>query len=526
MSEQSKRDSYPFWVAMGAACIGTVLGGAVVWIGVGARGGGDQAEVLAAPSTALEKGDEPSPNSGGSNSGQTPAGTPDVESAAPDPTLDSNTDPGESPLVRAIAATRDSVVSVEIGGRVSGAGVVYDATGLVLTNYHVIESVLQAQANFGQQRVSPAAARFPDGRVRAARVIAADPDEDIAILKLEREQMGNEDERFTAAPIGSSAALRLGEQVFAIGSPVGFEATVATGIVSALDRTEILAKRQLALIQIDASINFGNSGGPLFSLRGELVGINTARSSRGEGIGFAIPIDRIRLFLRALEDGTRGRAGIVGVSLSAEAEVEAEISGLGYHSGVRVETVEVGKSAALSGLREGDVIVAIRGRRHDELRADLRGRTELGRIFGETIRALLPGETIAVTVVRTPEQGRPAIAVELDLAVEAASISEQASIDMEELLGLYLDPNSTVPQVEGIVPGSPVSRLRGASVLEGAKIISIFQSPVGDIETLASRLALLRRAAAGGGRRSIAVTFETRDGQRIETSTYPLVRAR
>lgn len=514
----AEHDAYPFWIAMGAACVGTLLGGAAVWIGVHDRLDHADARTarIAPPAEPREVAD-------------TIAADPEAvlrdgegDTAIPDP--------GESPLVRAVADTRDSVVSLDIGGRVRGSGVVYDAGGLVLTNYHVIEPMLQAQGFGGVTRVTSATARFADGRGRPAKVVAADPDEDIAILRLAPDHRGGVAERFAAAPVGESALLRLGEQVFAIGSPVGFEATVATGIVSALDRTEILAKRQLPLIQLDAAINFGNSGGPLFNLRGELVGITTARSSRGEGIGFAIPIDRIRLFLQALEDGTGGRSGMIGVELDPRADISV-VEAHGYRSGIRIGRVDPDRPAAASGLRDDDILVSIRGRRHDELDSSIAGRFEFGQLFGETIRAALPGETIDVEVVRPRglgaegSQGPKTDLLALQLEVEAASAEEQGRIDAEELLGLYLDPDADVPTVAGIVPGSPVSRIRGVSILERATIVDIVHEPIADVEQLGDRLMQLR-GVVGGGRRTIALTFETTDGQRIEASAYPLARAR
>lgn len=517
MSEASERDAHPFWLAMGAAFVGTLLGGAAVWFGVSDR-------LDARPAIS---GDAAVSSDGAEVGEPSAAGDAGVEAsdsgATPTAEAHRHDDPRDSPLVRAIAEVRDSVVTLELGGSASGAGVVYDQDGaLLLTNHHVIEPVLRARALFGAGPATQITARFADGRARRARIIAADPDEDVAILRLDREL---DDERFDAAPVGRSSELRLGEQVFAIGSPVGFEATVATGIVSALERTEVLANRQLPLIQLDAAINFGNSGGPLFNLEGELVGITTARSSRGEGIGFAIPIDRIRLFLRSLEQGKSGRAGMVGVELDAGAAVAERITPLGYRSGIQVAAVSPGRPGEAAGLRPGDVIVSIRGRRYDDLDASRGGRLEFGRLFGKTIRGLLPGESVKIEVVRPGEQGgeggEPHV-VELELEVEAASVPEQARIDAEELLGLRLDPDSSKPKILGLVPGTPIAGVRGVEVLEGATITELFHRPVDDLEGLGQRLAKLR-AGGRGGRRSIAIAFESAEGEAIEVSFYPLV---
>jgi S1-C subfamily serine protease len=484
---------------MGAAFVGTLLGGGAVWFGVNERLQAISEHSGAAVATPARGLDPPRA---------------DPPPAPETPVISAGTvDPGDSPLVRAVERTRDAVVTVAVGGSVRGAGVVYDGSGLLLTNYHVIEPYLRAQQVFGASEVGLAlSVRFVDGRERVAKVLAADPDEDVAILSL----IGERGEQFAAVALGRSAELRLGEQVFSIGSPIGFEGTVATGIVSALQRTDVLTNRQLALIQLDAAINFGNSGGPLFNLAGELVGITTARSSRGEGIGFAIPIDRVRLFLRALYEGNQGRAGMIGVGLDAGVAIADQIEPLGYHSGVAISQIEPEAPAARAGLREGDVIVAIRGRRHDELDASRRGRQAFAQLVGETIRGLIPGETLKLAVVRDEA------VIDVELTVTAASPSHQAGIDAERMLGLRLASGDDQRIIE-LVPGSPISRVRDAEeLLIGAQIVGVFGQSVDDRAELGERLGSLRGWAASGGRRSIAIELELADGRRLAASNFPL----
>ncbi|NUT41433.1 MAG: trypsin-like serine protease, partial [Thermoactinospora sp.] len=170
-----------------------------------------------------------------------------------------------------------SVVSVTVG-RGGGSGFVIDAAGHVLTNAHVVS---------GESRVTVI---LEDGSRRTASVLGVDEGEDLAVLEL-ADAAG-----LTPAVLGRSSDLRVGEQVLAIGSPLGLSGTVTGGIVSALDREVRLGGSRKTAVQTDASINPGNSGGPLVNARGEVVGVNTAiASSRGGGnigIGFAIPIDR------------------------------------------------------------------------------------------------------------------------------------------------------------------------------------------------------------------------------------------
>ncbi|MFF0324375.1 S1C family serine protease [Nonomuraea angiospora] len=170
-----------------------------------------------------------------------------------------------------------SVVSVETGSG-GGSGFVVDASGHILTNAHVIR---------GGDRATVV---LNDGRRISARVIGEDDDEDLAVLEVDYPR------ELTPATLGRSGDLAVGDQVLAIGSPLGLSGTVTAGIVSALDREVRLGSARRTAVQTDASINPGNSGGPLVNVRGEVVGVNTAiASGRGGGnigIGFAIPIDR------------------------------------------------------------------------------------------------------------------------------------------------------------------------------------------------------------------------------------------
>jgi len=172
-----------------------------------------------------------------------------------------------------------SVVSVEVG-RGTGSGFIVDAAGHIVTNAHVVAGAS------GDVRVV-----LDDGRRLSAEVVGSDESYDLAVLAV-RNASG-----LTPATLGRSADVRVGDQVLAVGSPLGLSGTVTAGIVSALDREVRLGGRRQTALQTDASINPGNSGGPLVNARGEVIGVNTAiaalrRTSGSIGIGFAIPIDR------------------------------------------------------------------------------------------------------------------------------------------------------------------------------------------------------------------------------------------
>ncbi len=205
-------------------------------------------------------------------SGQAPAALP-RSSAGPVATTAS--------LSGTAARVLPSVVSVEVG-RGTGSGFIVDAAGHVVTNAHVVSG-----ASYG----GDVTVVLDDGRRLAAEVVGTDEAYDLAVLAV-RDPSG-----LTPATLGRSADVRVGDQVLAVGSPLGLTGTVTAGIVSALDREVRLGGGRQTALQTDASINPGNSGGPLVNARGEVIGVNTAiatlrRTTGSIGIGFAIPIDR------------------------------------------------------------------------------------------------------------------------------------------------------------------------------------------------------------------------------------------
>lgn len=490
---------------MGAAIVGTALGGLAVYLALrfpdhslaGALGNAP----VPAPAVA-----EPGPVEGDGRvePGPRPAPAPEAAAAA--------VEAGPMSLADAAEQSMPSVVSVRVSGNVAGAGVIYDERGLILTNYHVVGSALHSTSRARIETHTEAiTVQFANGRELPARVVAADADEDIAVLRL---SPADSAETFPTATIGESSALRVGEEVFAVGSPVGLQHTVSSGIVSALDRTDILPKRQLALIQLDASINVGNSGGPLFNRRGELVGITVARSHRAQGIGFAIPIDHVSAVLRALQKGESQRSGVIGIELTTT-DVSKALAGLDYTTGLYVDRVYEGPAKA-AGLRHGDVVVEIRGKRYDELGDDPAGRAEFLRHFGQVVRSVMPGEGLALTVVRDGK----AVAVEVE--VEAADDSRQARIDCEELLGLRLKESTEIPTVDVVVGGSAVSGLRGHEVVVGAEITHVLGQSVASVTELGKVLADIQSWARSGHGRTIALSFRAKNGQPFRVPSFPL----
>src|SRR5262245_46562583 len=212
-----------------------------------------------------------------------------------------------------------------------------------MTNVHVVE------------RPSSIHVTLSDEREFDAKLVGADADADIAILRV---QAGGP---LPSIPLGSSADLMIGESVIAIGNPFGLSHTVTTGVVSAVGRSLRDEERTYSdFIQTDASINPGNSGGPLLNIRGELVGINTAIYGKAQGIGFAIPVDRARQVMRELV--SHGEVRRVWTGLVVQSLTPDLVQHFGSRRGVVVVEVEPESPAAAAGFERGDLITHVDGR--------------------------------------------------------------------------------------------------------------------------------------------------------------------
>ncbi len=224
-----------------------------------------------------------------------------------------------------------------------GSGVIIDGKkGLILTNAHVI------------QKTGTIKVVLEDEREFAAKIVGADPDSDLAVLKIDFEQ------DLPAIKMGSSDDLMIGETVIAIGNPFGFSHTVTTGVISALNRS-IRAEDRVYhdFIQIDASINPGNSGGPLLNINGDLIGINTAIYAKAQGIGFAIPIGKARKIISDLIQYGEVIQAWIGITVQNIDEKLARYLKIPNIKGVMVTSVEPKSPAQKAGLQESDIILSI-----------------------------------------------------------------------------------------------------------------------------------------------------------------------
>ncbi|MEM9085754.1 MAG: Do family serine endopeptidase [Pseudomonadota bacterium] len=313
-----------------------------------------------------------------------------------------------------------------------GSGFIISADGFVVTNNHVVSPNQRAT-------VEEITVTMPDGTEYEAELVGADASSDLAVLKIQS------DEALPFVKFGDSSQARPGDWVVAIGNPFGLKGTVTSGIISAVYRNTGQGGAYDRFIQTDASINRGNSGGPLFDMRGNVIGINNAifsPSGGSVGIGFAIPAEIAAPIVDQLKEGQEIERGFLGVSLAPITEDIAGSLGLPENRGEIVQTVQEDSAAEAAGLEPGDIITAINGQ-------DV--TTEQTVIF--LIANLQPGETIPVEVLRNGQT--------LELTATLGKRDEQALREQNETF----DPDSDEPVDPGQMDDLIADKL-GLQVIE------------------------------------------------------------
>ena len=227
-----------------------------------------------------------------------------------------------------------------------GSGVIIDPEGYVVTNEHVV------------RRASRIHIKLNDGRELEGKLLSSDPDSDLALIKIESGKP------LPTVPLGRSDDLMIGETAIALGNPFGLESTVTVGVVSAKERSVMLGGQEAyaGLIQSDAAINPGNSGGALVNIHGELIGINVAIHAQAQGIGFAIPADKVRTVLCGLFNYRLIKKTYIGVKVQECGAEDAERFGIAGGRAALVTAVDGGSPAEKGGLKPGDGIVAVDGK--------------------------------------------------------------------------------------------------------------------------------------------------------------------
>jgi S1-C subfamily serine protease len=292
------------------------------------------------------------------------------------------------PAVVHVAVAQTRSAEGEAPRRGTGSGFAFTPDGFILTNSHVVHGARSIQVSFADD------ASFD------ADLVGDDPDTDVAVIRIAGHQL-------STATLGSSRRLRVGQLAIAIGNPYGFQHTVTAGVVSALGRSLRSTTGRLIddVIQTDAALNPGNSGGPLVNSQGEVIGVNTAIIPFAQGICFATAVDTAKWVVEQLLRFGRVRRGYIGVGgasipLSRRA---VRFHGLAAEAGVRVESIEPGGAAQRAGLEPGDVIIAYDGE-------NVAGVDELHRLLS----AERIGKTTRVTLLRRTQK--------LDLPITATEL--------------------------------------------------------------------------------------------------------
>ena len=336
----------------------------------------------------------------------------------------------------------------------AGSGVIVDAkNGYILTNHHVVSGADKIQIS------------LIDENTLDAEIIGSDPATDIAVLKVEAENL-------TDIEIGDSDQVEVGDFVIAIGNPFGLGNTVTSGIVSALGRTGISSSGYEDFIQTDASINPGNSGGALVNMQGELVGINSAiisRSGGNVGIGFAVPSEIAQSIMSQLLDFGEVRRGLLGVSIHTIDEENAEILGVDSKSGAMITAIEPGSAAEEAGLRVEDIIIRV----NDE-------RISNARDLQNAIGLKGSGERVTIEFIRQSTK------LETNAVLGQQKIAKQIGSDIHPgLVGAQFSSSANKAGVEvtDVESGSPADQ-RGLE--KGDLIVAVNRMRVENIQQLES----------------------------------------
>jgi serine protease Do len=390
-----------------------------------------------------------------------------------------------------------------------GSGFVIDASGIVITNNHVV-----GDAN-------DVVVIFTDGRKLKATIIGKDPKVDVAVLKVES------DKPFKTVKFGDSDKARVGDGVMAVGNPFGLGETVTAGILSARNRN-IDSGPYDDFLQTDASINKGNSGGPLFNLQGEVIGINTAilsPSGGSIGIGFATPSNSVEPVIDQLEKFHETRRGWLGVRIQSVDDAIAESLGLGAARGALVAGVDDKGPAKPAGLMPGDVIVTFDGK-------DIKESRDLPRI----VASMPVGKEVQLVIVRKGQQitktvtlGRLEDGEKAEVASADAPADSAAKPDaVTSALGLQLAPIDDAARksfklkdsIKGVVvasvaPGSAASDkgLRVGEVIEEVNQQAVdtpgdVAKAIATLKSAGKKSALLLVASGAGDVRFIALPLD------------------
>jgi len=347
-----------------------------------------------------------------------------------------------------------------------GSGFIVSPDGIVLTNAHVVSNADEVTV------------KLTDKREFTAKVLGVDKTTDIAVLKIDARNL-------PTVKIGSIDKMRVGEWVVAIGSPYGFENTVTSGIVSAKSRT-LPEGSAVPFIQTDAAVNPGNSGGPLFNLRGEVVGINSqifSRSGGFQGLAFAIPIDVAMQVKDQIQQTGHATHGRLGIAIQEVNPALAENFGLKTPNGALIGSVQKGGPGAKAGLEAGDVILKLNGK-------EVSSSGDLPPM----VAALKPGTTVTLDVWRNKASRQITATIgAMDDKETVANAGKNSSQDKGRL-GVAVRPLSPEEkQANDIANGVVVENAAGAAARAGLRagdvIVAVNNTPVKNVDDLKGLIA-------------------------------------
>ena len=396
-----------------------------------------------------------------------------------------------------------------------GSGFIISPDGYVVTNNHVISPARDGAT------VESITVTLPDRKEYQAKLVGRDTASDLALLKIEASNL-------PFVRFGDSTRARVGDWVVAIGNPFGIGSTVTAGIVSALHRN-IGSGAYDRYIQTDASINQGNSGGPMFDLNGNVIGINTALISPtggNVGIGFAIPAEQAAPVIESLRRGQRVQRGYIGVSLQPLDEGVATALGIPKDQGELIRAVTPGGAAARAGIQQGDVIVTVAGRpvTPDESLAYLIAQQPVGsRVPIELIRnGRRQRVTVAVAERPSDEELARLAGVETETQLRDRPADQQSAGQRSARASLGITVQALTPEVarslklsdpniRGVVVTSvdPNSDAAAKGIQQGDVILSVNQQPTGTPEQAAAAVETSR----GAGRNSVLLLVRRGNAQ-------------
>ena len=369
-----------------------------------------------------------------------------------------------------------------------GSGFLISADGYVVTNNHVV------------QNAKTVTVTTDDGKTLDAKVIGTDPKTDLALLKI------TEPGDYPFVKLAHETP-RIGDWVVAIGNPYGLGGTVTAGIVSAEGR-DIGSGPYDSFLQIDAPINKGNSGGPTFNLRCEVVGVNTAifsPSGGSVGIGFAIPANTVENVVDSLEHGGVMNRGYLGVQIQPVSPEIAEGMGMKSASGALVDEAQPGTPAAAAGLKSGDVITRLNGQ-------EVKDASDLTRHVG----ALKPGDKVELSYLRDGVEKTVSVTLG-SLNSERTAKADVAPTESALKLGVQLAPTNEGQQGVAIVNVDPDGLAASKGLASGDVIMEVAGKPVSSPSEVKADIAKAKQ----DGKKSVLMLIKTADASRFVAFEFP-----